>query len=121
MKFEISQRFYFDAAHTLQREIEAEGSRRIHGHTYEAEISLKGKPDTQNGMIEDLGKLKIAISRTRDELDHRFLDEVQDLGIPTLENLCIFVLKSLRKQGYQPSKVAIWRNASGDRCTLTLD
>ena len=28
MRYEISQRFFFDAAHTLKREIEAEGSRR---------------------------------------------------------------------------------------------
>ena len=39
-QFTLSQRFFFDAAHTLQREIEAEGSRRIHGHTYHAEVSV---------------------------------------------------------------------------------
>ena len=39
MKYELSQRFYFEAAHTLRRQIEAEGSRRIHGHTYIAEIT----------------------------------------------------------------------------------
>ena len=35
--FELSQTFSFDAAHTLKRkvaELEAAGSRRIHGHTY---------------------------------------------------------------------------------------
>ena len=40
MLFTISQRFFFDAAHTLRREIEAEGSRRVHGHTYHAEVFL---------------------------------------------------------------------------------
>ncbi len=34
--YELSQRFFFEAAHTLRREVEAEGSRRVHGHTYEA-------------------------------------------------------------------------------------
>lgn len=36
--FELSQRFFFDAAHTLHREIESDGSHRIHGHTYHAEV-----------------------------------------------------------------------------------
>ena len=44
MKYHLTQRFYFEAAHTLQREIEAEGSRRIHGHTYIAEVTLSGAP-----------------------------------------------------------------------------
>src|SRR6218665_316057 len=42
MQHTISQRFFFDAAHTLRREIEAEGSRRVHGHTYHAEVALTG-------------------------------------------------------------------------------
>ena len=36
MSYQISQKFFFDAAHTLQREVEADASRRIHGHTYQA-------------------------------------------------------------------------------------
>ena len=38
---ELSQRFYFESAHTLRRSIEAEGSRRVHGHTYEAEVTVR--------------------------------------------------------------------------------
>mgnify|MGYP000178535474 CR=1 FL=1 len=45
MKFELSQRFYFEAAHTLHRTIDAEGSLRIHGHTYHAEVTIAGQPD----------------------------------------------------------------------------
>ena len=30
MTFQLSQRFYFDAAHTLQRALDTESSRRIH-------------------------------------------------------------------------------------------
>ena len=58
MRFTISQRFFFDAAHTLKREIEAEGSRRIHGHTYHAEVWLAGERDPATGMVIDLGLLR---------------------------------------------------------------
>jgi 6-pyruvoyltetrahydropterin/6-carboxytetrahydropterin synthase len=44
MKYELSQKFYFEAAHTLERKVDAEGSRRIHGHTYHCEITLEGQP-----------------------------------------------------------------------------
>lgn len=115
---ELSQRFYFEAAHTLRRIIETEGSQRIHGHTYEAEVTLCGRPDPETGMLMDLGYLRSEIARVRDMLDHRFLDEVADLGPATLENLCAFV--SLQLQATLPSlcSVMIERRASGDKCVL---
>ena len=58
MRFTISQRFFFDAAHTLKRDIEVEGSRRIHGHTYHAEVWLAGQRDPVTGMVVDLGVLR---------------------------------------------------------------
>jgi 6-pyruvoyltetrahydropterin/6-carboxytetrahydropterin synthase len=39
---ELSRAFLFEAAHTLQRDIGTEGSRRIHGHSYRATITLAG-------------------------------------------------------------------------------
>ena len=83
MLFTISQRFFFDAAHTLRREIEAEGSRRVHGHTYEAEVTVRGAPDA-SGMVIDLAYLRSRIAQVRHQLDHHLLDEVAGLGIPTL-------------------------------------
>ena len=65
MHYEITQRFFFDAAHTLRREIEAEGSRRIHGHTYHCEVSLAGRPDPTTGMVSDLGHLRAHLSGLR--------------------------------------------------------
>jgi len=58
MSYELSQRFYFDAAHTLQRSIDADSSKRIHGHTYHAEVCISGMPDPESGMTLDLGFLR---------------------------------------------------------------
>ena len=55
MQFTVHQRFFFDAAHTLERAIETESSRRIHGHTYYAEVSVTGPRNPDNGMVIDLG------------------------------------------------------------------
>jgi 6-pyruvoyltetrahydropterin/6-carboxytetrahydropterin synthase len=119
MKYELSQKFYFEAAHTLRRKVEAEGSRRIHGHTYHCEITLEGLPDPQTGMLTDLGIVRRAIDRLREMLDHRFLDEVEGLGPATLENLCAFVFRELRENMPALVRVQIERPASGDRCSLS--
>lgn len=117
-RYELSQRFYFDAAHTLRRTIETEGSLRIHGHTYEAEVTVSGFADAQTGMLVDLGYLRQQIARVKEMLDHRFLDEIDNLGPATLENLCAFIRKQLKPTLPQLSSVMVERKASGDRCVL---
>jgi 6-pyruvoyltetrahydropterin/6-carboxytetrahydropterin synthase len=119
-QFELSQRFYFEAAHTLRRSQatgEAESSRRIHGHTYEALVTICGVPD-EHGMVMDLALLRAAIARVRDKLDHHFLDEIEGLGPATLENLCVFIARQLNLSGI--ASVSVERHASGDRCVLRL-
>ena len=117
--FEISQRFFFDAAHTLKREIEAEGSRRIHGHTYNAEVFLSGQPDPVTGMVMDLGLVRREVALLRELLDHHLLNEVEGLGAPTLENLCQFIFTKLQPRLPGLSAVRVWRDSIGDACRLS--
>ena len=119
MLFTISQRFFFDAAHTLRREIEAEGSRRVHGHTYHAEVFLTGARDPATGMVLDLGLLRQGLAVVREQLDHHMLDDVPGLGTPTLENLCVFIAQALPADlRASVSRVRVWREALGDSCAL---
>ena len=113
--FEISQRFYFDAAHTLQREIEAQGSKRVHGHTYHAEVFVQGQLG-DNGMVMDLGLVRQALKEVREQLDHHFLDEVPGLGPATLENLCLFIWHALKPSLPGLSAVQVERHSIGDKC-----
>ena len=116
--FELSQTFSFDAAHTLKRQVspeEAAGSRRIHGHTYTAEVVVRGERQSESGMVVDLAVLREVIAGIRSQLDHHFLDEVAGLGAPTLENLSVFIFAQVHKQIPQVSAVAVSR-AAGDRC-----
>jgi 6-pyruvoyltetrahydropterin/6-carboxytetrahydropterin synthase len=118
-RFSISQKFFFDAAHTLRREIETEGSLRIHGHTYYAEVTVSGQPETHNGMVVDLGLVRLQIDKLRPQLDHHLLDEVPGLRPATLENLCSFIWRSLEPALPGLSQVRVWRDSIGDGCTLT--
>ena len=118
-RFSVSQKFFFDAAHTLRREIETEGSLRIHGHTYYAEVTVSGQPEPHNGMVVDLGLVRLQIDKLRPQLDHHLLDEVPGLGPATLENLCSFIWRSLEPALPGLSQVRVWRDSIGDGCTLT--
>ncbi|MBB1162151.1 6-carboxytetrahydropterin synthase [Piscinibacter sp. Jin2] len=119
--FELSQSFYFESAHTLRRRVgdaaEEAGSRRIHGHTYQAEVVLAGTPDAESGMLVDLAIVRAAVARLRERLDHHLLDEVPGLGLPTLERLCVFIFDALKAELPQAVEVSVWRERSGDRCT----
>ena len=119
MVVELSQRFFFEAAHTLHRKVETESSLRIHGHTYHAEVSLRGEPDPDSGMLMDLAVFRAALAEVRAKLDHRFLDEVEGIGPATLENLCHYLWRELAPQLPQLARVTVERQASGDKCTLS--
>jgi len=116
--YELAQRFDFEAAHTLRRTLATEGSMRIHGHTYEAEVTVAGTPRESDGMVVDLGELRVQIARLRDMLDHRLLDEVPGLGPATLERLCLFMHAQLIESVPGLCAVMVERRASGDRCQL---
>jgi 6-pyruvoyltetrahydropterin/6-carboxytetrahydropterin synthase len=121
MSYELTQRFFFEAAHTLSREVEAEGSRRMHGHTYYAELTVSGRPDPRTGMVMDLARLRALAQHARERLDHRLLNEVEGLGPPTLENLCAYLWRRFEAEGCAPSRVVVRREGMGDSCSLTAE
>jgi 6-pyruvoyltetrahydropterin/6-carboxytetrahydropterin synthase len=118
--FELSQSFYFEAAHTLKREHETEGSLRIHGHTYEAQITVIGESDHSSGMVVDLALLRSEIVRIRELLDHQFLDEIDELGPATLENLARYISNKIISKLPNLYSVMVERRLSGDRCVYRL-
>ena len=116
----LTQTFFFDAAHTLDRNINVFDhikSKNIHGHTYHASISIEGEPN-ENGMVRDFGDIKHAVDAIRYALDHELLDNVPELGTPTLENLCLFIARRLKT--IDVTEVSVERKALGDKCTLVV-
>ena len=115
--FELSKQFRFDAAHTLERSIDTESSRRIHGHSYRAEVTVRGLPDPVTGMVVDRGLLERTMADARDALDHRFLDEINDLGPATMENLSRWIWERLSPVIGNLFKVSVYRDSSGEACS----
>jgi 6-pyruvoyltetrahydropterin/6-carboxytetrahydropterin synthase len=116
--YELSKEFRFDAAHTLNRTVEAESSRRIHGHSYRAEILLRGQLDPDTGMLMDIGLLEQALEETRAALDHRFLDEIDDLGAATMENLSAWIWRRLAPTLPNLWRVTVKRDSDAGACSF---
>ena len=117
--FELSQEFYFEAAHTLERDYETVSSRTTHGHTYYGRLTLTGDPTEFSGMVIDLAALRFEVESIKKLLDHKLLNDIEGLGRPTLENICKFVWSKTTFQ-LTISEIEIWRLPSGDRCKLKL-
>lgn len=111
---ELSQEFGFDAAHYLGNG--AAENRRLHGHSFYAEVTLRGEPDPATGFLRDLGEVDGALKAIRDGLDHRLLNEVDGLGIPTLENLAKYIYVRAKEALPQTVRVKLRRPSYGQTC-----
>lgn len=117
--WELTKSFRFEAAHTLERAYggEVEASRRIHGHSYRAEVTVRGVPEPSTGMIVDLGRFEALLGEVEDALDHRLLDEVEGLGPATMENLGRWIYRRLAATLPGLDRVTVFRDSQGEACT----
>jgi 6-pyruvoyltetrahydropterin/6-carboxytetrahydropterin synthase len=118
MIYELSKEFRFDAAHTLNRSVEVESSRRIHGHSYRAEVVVRGLPDPTTGMLVDLSLLDRRLEEARDGLDHRFLDAINDLGPATMENLAAWIWRKVETVCPNLWRVTVRRDSDAGACSF---
>jgi 6-pyruvoyltetrahydropterin/6-carboxytetrahydropterin synthase len=115
--WELAKIFWFESAHTLEREVDTEPSRRIHGHSYRAEVTIRGMPDPKTGMIVDLGFFDRTLAEAQAALDHRYLDDIDDLGPPTMENLSAWIWRRMAPVTSGLVKVTIYRDSKSESCS----
>jgi 6-pyruvoyltetrahydropterin/6-carboxytetrahydropterin synthase len=96
MNVTISKTFDFDAAHRLTQVPDGHKCSRLHGHTYRVEIILQGEPDAR-GFVVDYAEIATAWAQIHDELDHRYLNDVEGLENPTTEVLAPWIAGRLRR------------------------
>jgi len=70
--FEITKAATFDAAHHFPSEPEGSPYRRIHGHSFQVEATVRGEAlDAEHGWVADLGALDRALKAAAGELGSR--------------------------------------------------
>jgi len=118
--FEITQAASFDAAHFLPMGPADSAYRRMHGHSFRVEVTVRGAAQAPVGWVADLGQLDLALKAVADGLDHRVLNETAGLESPTLERLCVYFAEALKADFPGLCRVVLSRPSVGESCALCL-
>jgi 6-pyruvoyltetrahydropterin/6-carboxytetrahydropterin synthase len=117
--FEITKAATFDAAHQLP-DVLPESYRRMHGHSFRVEATVRGEPVEPVGWVADLGQLDAALREIAGELDHGLLNEKPGLESPTLEHLCVYFAERLKGRFPGLSRIVVSRPTIGESCAYQV-
>ena len=70
----------------------------MHGHSFKVEISIEGEVDPRLGWIYDHAAISQAMDPLLDLLDHAYLNEIEGLENPTIENMAAWLWQRLAPQ-----------------------
>jgi 6-pyruvoyltetrahydropterin/6-carboxytetrahydropterin synthase len=96
MKVRLIKSFEFDAAHHLPCFPPGHKCREIHGHTMKVEVVIEGQMPPGQDYLIDFGDIKRCIEPIRAQLDHKLLNDIEGLGVPTVENLSRWIWDRLK-------------------------
>jgi len=99
--------FQIEAAHHLPNVPEGHKCARIHGHSFRIEVHVSGDVGTLTGWVMDFADLRVAFQPLFDQLDHRYLNEIEGLENPTSENLARWIWERLLERMPLLSKVVV--------------
>ncbi len=69
----------------------------MHGHSFKVEISVEGEVDPESGWVYDHATISRAMDPLLDRLDHSYLNEIEGLENPTIENMAAWFWRKLEK------------------------
>ncbi len=96
MKVELRKTFQFEAAHLLPHLPPSHKCRRLHGHSFQAEVAIAGECDPALGWLMDYAEVAAAFKPLLDQLDHHYLNEIEGLDNPTSEVIAKWIWDRLR-------------------------
>jgi 6-pyruvoyltetrahydropterin/6-carboxytetrahydropterin synthase len=99
--------FTFEAAHQLPP------FSGLHGHSFKVCVYLRGKPDPVYGWPANLYELERQIVAVQKTLDHTYLNEIDGLSVPSLENIARWIWEKLEAHIPQLDRIAVSRGAAG--------
>ena len=118
--FAVTKAGTFEAAHFMGHKDEAHPYRSVHGHSFRIEATVAGKVKPGQLWVEDFADLASALEAVAARLDHKLLNELDGLDVPTLERLCVWVANALRPSLPGLKSVELSRPSLSERCRLDL-
>lgn len=107
MTFEQRYTFHFEAAHELGGNVDSKDHpyAHIHGHSFQVTLFVRGNELGPKGWLTDFAHLRQAGEDVRAGLDHRFLNHIEGLEVPTLEHIARYIFREVK--GRQPLLAAV--------------
>ncbi len=99
--------FTFEAAH------QTPPYSGLHGHSFRVEVVLGGDSDPVFGWTHNLDEVEPVIEVVRRELDQRYLNEIEGLSVPTLENVARWIWHRLDNKLTGLERVTVRRGLAG--------
>lgn len=93
---EIFKEFSFEAAHRLPNAPEGHKCARLHGHSFRVELHVSGTVGPISGWIVDFDEIRQAFQPVLEQLDHRYLNEIDGLSNPTSEHLARWIWQRVK-------------------------
>lgn len=90
-ELEVFKSFTIEAAHCLPNVPDDHKCARVHGHSFEIELWVSGTAGARSGWVLDFAEISEVFRPLRDQLDHRYLNDIEGLSNPTSENLAIWI------------------------------
>ncbi len=116
-RVELSYRFGFDAAHHFPTQAKGHPYRSLHGHSFSVDITFHGSPQPPHGFVADFARIEKLCAALRRQLDHRLLNEIDGLALPSLENLTLWIWDRLIGKLPALTSVTVRRDSLGQSCS----
>lgn len=98
----ITKKFTFESAHFIPAFAVGHKCRRMHGHSFKAEVRVAGEINPETGVLMDFADIKAAVKPYIDLLDHDCLNDIGErenielLKNPTSENIAKWLFGELK-------------------------
>ena len=92
---------------------------RLHGHSFKVEVYLRGEPEKGKDWVYDFGEIERHIAEIRAQLDHNYLNEIDGLQVPTLENISRWIWYQLDNVLPGLNRVCVRRGTCGEGCVFS--
>ena len=115
----ISYAFGFDAAHRFATTPRGHKYSGIHGHSFQCQVTLRGKPRAPHGFVADLAQIERICLTLRKQLDHTLFNEIKELQSPSLEHLAVWIWRRLATKLPGLARVDVRRDSLGQACSYS--
>jgi len=118
--FEITKAVSFEAAHYMGGKPEGHPYRNVHGHSFRLEATVAGTVQPGAEWVQDFSDLTDILNMTAEKLDHRLLNEIDGLSVPTLERIAVWAANDLKPKLPGLKRITLARPSLDERCVLVL-